>query len=222
MSLNLRLADAKKSIDMTIVRRDATFVASTFNKEERTVELLWSTGARVPRVRWVGWDERVDYDEELSLDPKHVRLDRLNNGAPLLDSHRQWSLSSVMGVVERAWLVPGEGRALVRFSGRDEVAPFVRDVEAKVIRNVSVGYWVYRYDITRKEGEKELWRAVDWEPGEISLVPVPADPHAGVRGQQPGETRACQLVMPEQRIVAPSSDGGLDLHRRRLQLAGLR
>jgi hypothetical protein len=52
-------------------------------QEKRTVQVVWTTGARVKR----GYFE--PYYEELSLDPKHVRMDRLSSGnAPLLNTHR--------------------------------------------------------------------------------------------------------------------------------------
>jgi hypothetical protein len=66
----------------------------TFDAEKRTVDVVWTTGAKVLR----GYFDKLY--EELSLDPKHVRMDRLNNGAPLLDTHSGYSLESVMGVVE--------------------------------------------------------------------------------------------------------------------------
>ena len=158
---------------------------TTVDAEKRTASLIWSTGARVRRY---DWNRDRSYNEELSLKPEHVRMARLQSGsAPLLDNHRSWGgLDGVIGVVDGARLAP-EATAEVRFSGRDEVAPIVRDVADKIIRNVSVGYIVHRYEMippapTDSEG---LWtyRAVDWEPYELSLVTVPADAGAQVRGQ---------------------------------------
>jgi hypothetical protein len=162
----------------------ASFVPATLNEEARTVELTWSTGSQVRRYDW--WNER-EWIEELSLDPAHVNLDRLNAGAPLLANHNSWSLGNVLGVVERAWLVGGEGRALVRFSEREEVAPIMNDVKTGILRNISVGYKVNKFE---KQEEKRdglpVYRAIDWEPTEISLVTIPADPGAQVRSE--GET----------------------------------
>jgi hypothetical protein len=60
----------------------AAFEPSTLNEAKRTVDLVWTTGAPVLR----GYYDR--YFEELSLDPKHVRMGRLESGAaPLLNSH---------------------------------------------------------------------------------------------------------------------------------------
>ena len=50
------------------------------------------------------------------------------------------------------------------------------DIRAGIIRNVSVGYRVHRFEIERRDGEVDLWRAVDWEPMEILML-VPAVMH---------------------------------------------
>lgn len=147
----------------------------------RTFELVWTTGAKVRRFDW--WREEP-YDEELVVSAAAVDLSRLNAGAPLLESHGQWSLRSVLGVVEKAWLEGGEGRAVVRFAAAesspdgDRVFRMVRD---QIIRNVSVGYTIRKVERQRPEGGVTLWRVVDWQPFEISLVAVGADPGAGVR-----------------------------------------
>ena len=86
-------------------RADVT--PDSWNEEDYSFELVWTTGARVLR----GWWER--YYEELSLDPKHIRLDRLNAGAPFLNAHNADSLEAVIGVVvtDSAKVAKGEGRA---------------------------------------------------------------------------------------------------------------
>lgn len=156
----------------------AEFQPQTINKEKRTIELVWSTGATVRR----GGFFTDPFDEELSMESANIRLDRLNRGAPLLNSHSQYDLSNVMGVVERAWIENGVGKATVRFSQRDDVGTIFKDVEDGVIRNVSVGYRVYKYqDVTKDDSRIKTFRAVDWEPFEISLVPIPADAGAQVR-----------------------------------------
>lgn len=161
----------------------------------RTVNLVWSTGAPAKRFDfWTG----TYYMEELSLDPAHVRLDRMNSGANLLNTHAQSDLSAVLGVVEpgSAAIVNGEGVCQVRFSERADVEPYFRDVSTGIIRNVSVGYIVHQYQKTDppEGGGLPVWLAIDWEPAEVSLVSVPADFGAGVRSgmhgrQFPGEAQ---------------------------------
>jgi hypothetical protein len=85
-------------------RADVRLMPDTVNGERRTVEVVWSTGAAVRRSDpWTG----KPYDEQLSLEPGHVDLSRLMNGAPLLDSHAAHALAGIIGVVERAWLADG-------------------------------------------------------------------------------------------------------------------
>ena len=159
----------------------AALQPSTFNAEQRTVDVIFSTGADVPRQDyWTGqrWVERL----EVSADA--VDLSRLSAGAPVLNTHSSWSLGDVVGVVERAWVEGGKGYASLRFSERPEVADIVRDVAAGILRNISVGYSVEKWDVTEAgRGGAELRIAKRWTPMEVSLVPIPADLGAQVRAR---------------------------------------
>lgn len=195
----------------------AQFEPSTFNADERTIELVWSAGAKVDRWRPRGW-EIEEFEESLSLEPSHVRLDRLNSGAPLLDNHRTWGgVRDVLGVVDRAWTAKGEGRAVVRFSMRADVEDVVRDVRAGIIRNVSVGYRVHDFeDLTEKDAKKKHYRAVDWEPYEVSLVLIPADIQAGVRSAAvpDSELYTCDVYRREDPMTKPTFGAGLESETR--------
>jgi len=161
--------------------RRAAFQPATLNPDARTIELTWTTGARGRRASWFDGD----WFEELDMSTDAVRLDRLNNGAALLNSHQSADLSNILGVVERAWIENGEGRARVRFSERAEVEPIFRDVASGIIRNVSVGYQVHKWSdpIRTADGQPPTYRALDWEPMELSLVGVPFDAKAQTRNQ---------------------------------------
>jgi phage major head subunit gpT-like protein len=170
--------------------REARFEPATLatgESGETTVDLVWTTGARVRRMDF--WTGRK-YDEELSLDPASVDLSRLNGGAPLLNTHRAGDTTDVIGVVERAWLEGNEGRATVRFSARPEIASTVADVKSGILRNISVGYAVRKYQI--EEGDVPVYRAVDWIPMELSIVPIPADAGAGFRSADQ-RTTSCEF-----------------------------
>jgi hypothetical protein len=164
---------------------------SSINTSKRTVDLTFSTGAAVDRVDWSG----KRYREVLSLAPAHVRLDRLNSSAPLLNSHSAYSVSDVIGVVEpgSARVSQGQGVATVRFSQRDDVEPIWQDVVDGIVRAVSVGYRVHKFvEDTPKDGGTPTRTAIDWEPYELSMVSMPADPGAKVRAG--GQTNVCELV----------------------------
>lgn len=175
---------------------------TSVDEANRTFRTCWSTGAQVRRFDW--WTGRY-YLEELSLDPKAVRLDRMNGGAPLLNSHQQWDLRSVLGVTEKAWLEKGEGLSDVRFSDRDdEVNAFWRDVVNGIIRNISSGYIVHRFvkHDPEQEGGIARWVAEDWEPVEQSLVPVGADALAGVRSLLQASQQSGQAPTQDQLLEA--------------------
>ncbi|TWG91480.1 hypothetical protein L598_005900000090 [Mesorhizobium sp. J18] len=170
-------------IELPAMRRSAELAPNTADADSRTVEVVWSAGARVRRATFFG----EPYDEELSLDPAHVRLDRLNAGAPFLKVHELDTLDAVIGSVVpgSARIENGRGIALVRISERADVEPIWRDIQAGHIRAVSIGYQVHRFEVSKPEAARELWRAVDWTPFEVSAVAVGADPAAGFRAQQP-------------------------------------
>lgn len=170
---------------LTALTRSAEFQPASVNAEKRTVELVWTTGARVLRSSWGD-----QYLEELEVSERAINLTRLNSGAPFLNSHAQNSLSDVLGVVERAWVQNGEGRAVVRFSERPEVEGIWKDVSLGIIRNVSVGYRVNKFERVGESDGVPVMRATDWVPFEISAVPVGADQHAGFRSD---EENTCEI-----------------------------
>ena len=164
--------------------RETRILPSTFNAEKRTVDVVFSTGAQVKRQSFF----EGTFFEELSMKRDAVRLDRLKNGASVLNNHRAESLTDVIGVVERASLLKGEGLATLRFSEREDVAGIMQDVKDGIIRNISVGYRVHEFEERTEtvDGmEKRILRATDWEPMELSFVTIPADAGAQVRSQDP-------------------------------------
>jgi hypothetical protein len=178
--------------------------ADSVNEEARTVELVFTRGARVKRRVWTDCGVREFY-EELEVSEQAIRMDRLNNGAPFLNTHMRWTTEDVLGVVERAWIDGDEGRALVRFSKREEAEKVWNDVKDGILRNVSVGYLVHRYEVDEEQSDLPVHRAIDWEPIEISVVPVGADGEAGFRAQERSST--CVLT----RADAHSSDKETDM-----------
>ncbi|MFT4015215.1 MAG: peptidase U35 [Paracoccus sp. (in: a-proteobacteria)] len=186
-------------LDLPVIGRAGTL--QSVDETARTFEVLWTTGAQVRRYSWARDEE---FDEELVVSANAMRLDRLNSGAPFLNSHSSWSLSSILGVVEDGSIRIEGGRAFarIRLSERDEVEPIWRDIKAGIIRNVSVGYRVHRFERVAKAdrtdgGQRALYRAVDWEPVEISAVAIGADPGAGMRseaGQLDARRNSCTLV----------------------------
>jgi len=172
----------------------------TVNRAARTVEVVWSTGARarnfVPPLGPI--------IEELDMRPEAVRMDALRSGrAPVLDTHRRAGTRDVLGRVTAARLEAGRGYATLQFSGADDVEPVWQRVADGTLQSVSVGYRVHRYDPRPDAATGQtIHRAVDWEPYEISIVPVPVDAAAVVRGEGDQGTPATAiepaLTIPEE------------------------
>lgn len=164
------------------LRVRAAFSPDTLNEEQRTVDVVFGTDTPVRMYTWDGpvW-------EILSFERKHVKMDRLERGAPLLDNHSRWGSvdDTVVGVVENARVDGKQGYATVRFSNDEKGKRLLEKVKDGILRNISVGYTVSKYERTKAEkpGEMDTLRAIDWTPYEISLVSVPADANAQVRSE---------------------------------------
>ena len=180
----------QRRIDLPLETRAAEPRIATANDETRTIDVVWTTGARGLRRRFFS----DDFEEELIVSDNAVRLDRLNSGAPVLNSHNAYDLTGQIGVVERAWLEGGKGIATLRFSMRDEVAPIWADVMSGIIRSTSVGYAIHRREIVERSDGPDLHRIVDWEPMEISMVAVPFD--AGAQTRAADRTFPCTVLVP--------------------------
>ncbi|MBY5562173.1 HK97 family phage prohead protease [Rhizobium leguminosarum] len=206
----------RRLLDFPPFRRDIEIRSSSFEEASNSVEVVWTTGAKVRRYSW-----RDDgyYDEELIVENGSIRLDRLNNGAPFLDTHDDWQLSSVIGVVVpgSAAIRDGKGFARVRLSVAEGHRDIVANIKAGIIKNISVGYRIHRVEKTEaNDGSVPVWRIVDWEPLEISAVPVPADAGSFIRsegGKPPVEKRLAPCEFVEREANRREPEDGVDDER---------
>tara|TARA_R100000808_G_scaffold24841_1_gene58697 strand:+ start:285 stop:2261 length:1977 start_codon:yes stop_codon:yes gene_type:complete len=147
--------------------RTFTLNRNDLNIDNRTVSLAFSSELPV---------ERIFGNEVLDHNVDSVRLGRLNSSAPLLINHE---LEPVIGIVENARIDSDKvGRAVVRFGNSDKASEIFRDVKDGIRNQVSIGYRIHSME--KMEADEPSFRAVDWEPYEISLVSIPADPSVGV------------------------------------------
>ncbi|MCA3325232.1 MAG: HK97 family phage prohead protease [Roseomonas sp.] len=174
------LPDRLPADGQSITARRAITAPATVDRAARTVEVVWSTGARarnfVPSLGGI--------TEELDMSPNAVRMAQLGSGnAPVLNTHRSSDARDVLGRVIAARLEGGRGHARLQFSAAADVEPLWQRIADGTLRAVSIGYRVHRYDQRPDPVSGEMiYRAVDWEPFEISIVPIPVDRDAQVRG----------------------------------------
>jgi hypothetical protein len=164
------------------------------NSGDDVFRVTWTTGASVRRY---DWENGQYYDEELVVDAGSVRLERLNSGtAPVLDTHNAYTIDDVKGVVlENTVSISNSlGYADLKLDDGPENQSVLRKVQNGIIRNVSIGYRVYIYEVIQREGLVPLYRATDWEPYEISLVPIGADSGAGIRSAP--QNYPCDFIQP--------------------------
>ncbi|WP_191084746.1 prohead protease/major capsid protein fusion protein [Roseococcus microcysteis] len=190
---------------MPIVAQRALAAPATVDRAARTVEVVWSTGARarnfVPALGLI--------TEELEMSPNAVRMEALRSGqAPVLNTHRRGDARDVLGRVTAARLERGRGYATLQFSTAADVEPVWQRIADGTLRAVSVGYRVHRYEPRPDAATGEtVHRAVDWEPFEISVVPVPVDRDAAVRaqGEQGLPAPAIEPALPDEEPIMPET-----------------
>lgn len=163
--------------------RFATFTPGSYSAESRTVELVLSIGAAVTRYGFV---------EELEISEAAVDLGRVTRGlVPLLNAHNRFEIGAVLGQIGNARFETVDGVAALvataRFADTDAGRAAEGMVSRGELRGVSIGYDPKRWEVVSIDPETEVrtWRATSWELLEASLVPVPADPAAGVRSAAP-------------------------------------
>lgn len=150
--------------------RLARFMTAEIAVEERAEsagKLRFPASSETPVERFFG-------TEVLSHDKRAIRMTRIEAGAaPLLFNHN-WD--DPIGVIDGA-SVEG-GRLMVDAHLFDtERAKEVAQMVKGGLRNVSIGYQLHTVEEQKKEAR---FLATDWEPLEISIVTVPADPSVGI------------------------------------------
>jgi len=145
------------------------------DEEKRQVELSFSS--EEPYERWFGL-------EILSHNEGAVDLTRLNEIGCLLFNHDR---DKVIGRIDKAWVEDGRGYALVTFDEDPESDVIYQKVKSGTLKGVSVGYRVDSWEEvaagkTSSDGKHvgPCSIAVKWQPFEISIVSIPADPTVGV------------------------------------------
>ncbi len=158
----------------------ANITPETFNEKDNTVDVVFTTDAPVRRYDF--WEGKY-FDEVLGMKNGEVRMERLLNKAPVLNSHNRGDLSDQIGVIETASIDGTKGHATLRLSKRESIKEIVQDIKDGIISNISVGYKIHKMEKTGEKNDIPTMRATDWEPLEVSFVTVPADGTAQVKNE---------------------------------------
>ena len=140
-------------------------------EDDRTIDLSFSS--EEPHRRW--WGVEVLGHKKGEVDMGFVGSGR----APFLVDHDR-SVDSQIGVVEKAWVEGGRGRARVRLGKSARAEEFLARIRDGELGNISVGYEITRLRLESEAAGVETYRVTAWKPHEISLVTVPADESVGV------------------------------------------
>jgi HK97 family phage major capsid protein len=156
-----------------------------------------------------------------------VRLARINRGGAFLLNHDR---NQQIGVVLEATVEGRRGKALVKFSRNQLGEEAFQDVKDGIKSNVSVSYRYHELKLEEQKSEgPDTYRVTDWEPLEISLEAVPADPTVGVgRGSHfedinqlggPQEESAAEPKREDVAVVVAA--GAEDERKRALEIISL-
>lgn len=140
--------------------------------EDNRARKLSFSSERTVVQRWFG-------GEVLDHSPKAVRAGFIKSGrAPLLLNHD--SRQQIGVVTDATFGTDRIGRGTVRFGRTQIAADAMMNVDDEVLVNTSVGYRVYEMVLDKQAKGEDTYRVTDWEPYEVTLCAVPADPAVGV------------------------------------------
>lgn len=165
---------------MTILTRSAARLSS-FNPEKRTVDAVLATETPVRRR-----SNGSEYDEVLAVSRDAIDTSRID-GMAVLDSHDNFGLDSRIGSVVTGSLrfVGTEALVTIKLSRNAKGEQVFRDLEDGHTLSVSVGYSISQTEtVEAARGGISTVRATRWQPQELSVVSVPADPKAKTRSQE--------------------------------------
>lgn len=184
----------KRDVHNETLYRAVTLKREAINVEARTVDLAFSSEEPV---------QRYSYIEILDHQPQSVRLGRMQGGGPVLVDHDP---ADHVGVVEQVSIDSDrKGRAVVRFGKSARADEIFQDITDGIRMHVSVGYRIHKEDAVGLDTPNPTYRAIDWEPLEISIVSVPADASVGI-GRAADTQAALDADAIERSKTKPNAD----------------
>ncbi len=149
--------------------------------------------------------------ETLKHAENNVRMGRVKSGtAPLLWAHDQSDPDNHLGRIDSARIENGKLLVEGQFS-RNPIAQQKRqDYDDGIIKTASVGFMVHAYqrvaDVTENGQKSPAYEITDWEPREVSLAPVPADPAAVSTRSASAQTPTPRMEITVESTQQPSPE----------------
>ncbi len=184
-----------------IVYRAAEPDNAIIDSDERRLRVSFSSDEPYLRSSWFDepWIEVLGHGED------EVDLGRMNNGATVHYNHSRTREDRLGGVLS-ASTDGHRTSAEIQLSKRESINDIWDDVKARLIRNTSVGYKIHeKVLIAKHDDAPDEYRVTKWEPVELSLVDIPADPTVGV-GRGDGVDHCYRVIDLETAPAAPGKD----------------
>ena len=164
------------------IHREMRLRSESFDAEARTVDIVYATATpvRYGRMR-----------EVLRIDGESLVSDRMDAGhVYLIWNHDAYSTDRPVGRVIAHRVEDGEAVATVQLSEDPAHAGVIADIQSGMLRSVSAGFRVYATEETENDDGSIDVLVTRWEPYEISLTVIPADPASRIRSMDlPAEER---------------------------------
>lgn len=188
--------------DQIVYRSLDTASRAVIDIESRTVEMSFASAFEVVRYDWIE-----------VLDMTGMDMGRIGSGraAFLVEHNRNDHVGVILSVTVGS---DGIARAIVKFSTSVRGQEIFQDIVDGIRTLVSVGYQIHEIELASTKDGVSTYRVTRWEPHEISVVSIPADPTVGVGRAlalpAPTDTTpptSVAAVLPVQLRSAPKKEG---------------
>ncbi len=151
--------------------------------EADNIVIRFPFSSETPYLRTPFFDD--PWIETLGHDAEEVDFSRLIEGAAVLLNHGMDSTDTSglrsVGKTTDAWIKDGKGYVEVKMSRRSGMEGLLQDIKDNIVPGVSVGYKILERTLTSQvEGQPPEYRVTKWQPVEITLCDIPADPTVGI------------------------------------------
>jgi HK97 family phage prohead protease len=177
-------------------RAPASVSPKSYDPATRSFEAIISTGAPVQRRDVSGpYTERLDL---MAIDPVSLK------GIPVLTEHSSGNFDAHVGTIESARIVQGNLVASIRLTSAANADVAAQKIQDGILHSLSIGYSVSHWtDGKDPQTGSRVRTAKSWEILEVSLVAMPADKGATVRGaEMPNTNIETKPIVPDAGVIA--------------------